>query len=196
MTRPTRSSACSPGFPATPTIIPTTMKSTPPPAPSLLTDYYPPTPFTKSAVALIFPQWGEGGNAWTAPTDKVASVSFVKDEMDVLLGLQAQLHPEVLPWNLTDKNVVYSSADERIATVDENGVVTASAWASPPSRRLGTGSPGVCHLRDPRGYAPHHSERHFPGQRQCGYAQVLYLEHGDGRQLCGGRYPEESAHGP
>lgn len=44
--------------------------------------------------------------------------------MDVLLGLQAQLHPEVLPWNLTDKNVVYSSADERIATVDENGVVT------------------------------------------------------------------------
>ena len=91
---------------------------------SLLTDYYPPTPFTKSAVALMFPQWGEGGNAWTAPTDKVASVSFLKDEVDVLLGLQAQLQPEVLPWNLTDKRVVYSSADERIATVDENGVVT------------------------------------------------------------------------
>lgn len=111
---------------------------------SLLTDYYPPTPFTKSAVALMFPQWGEGGNAWTAPTDKVASVSFLKGEMDVLLGLQAQLHPEVLPWNLTDKAVVYSSADERIATVDENGVVTGVG--------LGTTTIRAASVLDPQVY--------------------------------------------
>ena len=45
--------------------------------------------------------------------------------MEVLIGLTAaQLHPEVLPWNLTDKNVIYSSADETIATVDDRGIVT------------------------------------------------------------------------
>ena len=96
----------------------------PAPGNSLLTDYYPPTPFTKSAVALIFPQWGEGGSAWTEPTDQVASVGFSRNEMEVLIGLTAQLHPEVLPWNLTDKNVIYSSADETIATVDGRGIVT------------------------------------------------------------------------
>ncbi len=29
------------------------------------------------------------------------------------------------PWNLTDRSIVWSSSDEKIATVDANGVVTA-----------------------------------------------------------------------
>lgn len=110
---------------------------------SLLTDYYPPTPFTKSAVGLMFPQWGEGGNTWTEPTDQVAKVSFQKDEVEVLLGLQAQLHPEVLPWNLVDKGVVYSSADESIATVDGNGTVTGVGLGTTTIRAASVLNPQV-----------------------------------------------------
>lgn len=97
---------------------------------SLLTDYYPPTPFTKGAVALIFPQWGADGSAWTEPTDQASSVAFQKDEVEVLLDLTTQVRVDVLPWNLTDKSVVFTSADENIATVDENGVVTGVSIGS------------------------------------------------------------------
>ena len=93
-------------------------------ATSLIDGYYPPMPFTKAAVGLIFPQWGEAYGDWVAPTDKVSEVALAKEHVDVLLNLTAQLTTTVLPWNLNNKNVVYTSADESIATVNANGVVT------------------------------------------------------------------------
>ena len=91
---------------------------------SLITDYYPPMPFTKSAAGLIFPQWGEAWGDWVAPTDVPVSVSFAKDEVEVLLDLTTQLSATAMPWNLSDQSVIFTSADESIATVNSKGVVT------------------------------------------------------------------------
>ncbi len=91
---------------------------------SLIADYYPPMPFTKAASALIFPQWGEQWGAWVTPTEEPVSVSFAKEENEVLLGLTTQLSAAVMPWNLSNKTLVFTSADESIATVDSKGVVT------------------------------------------------------------------------
>ena len=93
---------------------------------SLIEDYYPPMPFTKSAAGLIFPQWGEQWGDWVAPTDVPVSVSFAKEEVEVLLGLTVQLSASAMPWNLSDKALVYTSADETVATVDSKGVVTGT----------------------------------------------------------------------
>jgi len=97
---------------------------------SLITDYYPPMPFTKAAAALIFPQWGEQWSEWTAPTDIPVSVVFAKEEADVLLGLTTQLSAAVMPWNLSSKDLIFTSADETIATVDEKGLVTGTGLGS------------------------------------------------------------------
>ena len=91
---------------------------------SLIEGYYAPMPFTKAATGLIFPRWGEEWGEWVAPTDQPAQVSFAKDEVEVLLDLTAQVSATVLPWNLTNKGLVFTSADESIATVDVDGVVT------------------------------------------------------------------------
>ena len=91
---------------------------------SLIDDYYPPMPFTKAGAALIFPQWGEEWAAWAAPTDEPAMVRFAKEEVEVLHGLTAKVSASALPWNLSDKTLVFTSADESIATVDSKGVVT------------------------------------------------------------------------
>lgn len=38
---------------------------------------------------------------------------------------QASVDAEISPYNATDYTVIYSSADESVATVDENGIITA-----------------------------------------------------------------------
>ena len=91
---------------------------------SLITDYYPPMPFTKAASGLIFPQWGEHWGDWAAAAEQPTSVSFAKEEVEVLLGLTAQVSATAMPWNLSNKDVIFTSADESIATVSNKGVVT------------------------------------------------------------------------
>ena len=54
-----------------------------------------------------------------------ASVSFDKKQYDVVLGGTLQLAPVVGPEDTTDKSVTFKSSAPKIATVDENGVVTA-----------------------------------------------------------------------
>ncbi|EOH99527.1 M6 family metalloprotease domain-containing protein [Enterococcus haemoperoxidus ATCC BAA-382] len=67
------------------------------------------------------------------------SVSFVDDPISVtgvtidlknkelLVGETKQLNAEVTPANATNKKVMWSSSNEAIATVDQNGIVTAKA---------------------------------------------------------------------
>ncbi len=112
-------------------------------ATSLIDGYYPPMPFTKAAVGLIFPQWGEEHGAWVAPTDQVSEVALAKDHVDVLLNLTAQLTTTVLPWNLNNKNVVYTSADESIATVNASGVVTGVGLGTTTIRATSVVNPAV-----------------------------------------------------
>ena len=81
-------------------------------------------PVIQQGSSLIFPQWGKEWGSWTDPTDVPAEIAFDKDEIEVLHGLTAQLSASALPWNLSDKKLVFTSADESVATVNSKGVVT------------------------------------------------------------------------
>lgn len=52
------------------------------------------------------------------------SVNFDQKAFSVVIGQTVQLSQTVLPENTTDQSVTYRVKDKRIATVDENGVVT------------------------------------------------------------------------
>ena len=68
----------------------------------------------------------EPENDLFAPTNQVTSVSMT-DATSVLVGTSAQLSARVMPWNVSDSSVVWSTSDPSIATVDRNGVVTGVA---------------------------------------------------------------------
>ena len=57
--------------------------------------------------------------------NKVESVTVTPASAELFVGGQVQLQAELLPVTLSDKSVTWSSANEEIATVDENGLVTA-----------------------------------------------------------------------
>lgn len=62
------------------------------------------------------------------PTPTVAPISGVilsKEQAFLFAGQTQQLNVTVMPINAADKSVTWSSSDESIATVDENGLVTA-----------------------------------------------------------------------
>lgn len=56
---------------------------------------------------------------------KAESISLEVDAEEVYMGEQVQMHFTLLPEDATYKTVKWSSSDENIATVDDNGVVTA-----------------------------------------------------------------------
>ena len=57
--------------------------------------------------------------------ENASSVTVYPDDLVLLEGETAQLKATVEPLVLPDKSVTWSSSDESIATVDENGLVTA-----------------------------------------------------------------------
>ncbi len=59
------------------------------------------------------------------PEKPVTSVTINADTKSVKFGETLQLSATVAPSNATDKTVTWKSEDETIATVDENGLVTA-----------------------------------------------------------------------
>lgn len=56
---------------------------------------------------------------------KAESITLDKTSMDLLDGSSDKLTATVLPEDATNKKVIWSSSDESIAKVDENGTVTA-----------------------------------------------------------------------
>ena len=76
--------------------------------------------------ALIIPEkTTASGSDWNAPTDKVSGMQVAPAEITLLRGSSQALTAIVQPWTVTDRSVTWASADETIATVDVNGVVTA-----------------------------------------------------------------------
>ncbi len=71
--------------------------------------------------ALLFSTDEEPTN-WAAPTDDVTAVSMPETATVFWHGTK-QLKAQVLPWMVTDATVTWKSADESIATVDQNGNV-------------------------------------------------------------------------
>ena len=65
----------------------------------------------------------EPENDLFAPTDAVAAV-MVEESADILAGTSVQLTARVLPWNISDDSVIWTTSDPSVATVDEFGMVT------------------------------------------------------------------------
>ncbi|MBR5293723.1 MAG: S8 family serine peptidase, partial [Oscillospiraceae bacterium] len=76
--------------------------------------------------ALIIPSKTEG-ESWTAPTDVITGIKMSAETASVLKGSTVALNAAVLPWTVIDRTVTWTSSDEAVATVDENGVVTGIA---------------------------------------------------------------------
>ena len=73
---------------------------------------------------LIIPVRTGGEHGWADPTVEILAVKLNKSEIDVIRGTCAQLNANVQPWTATDRTVTWTSADESIATVTKNGLVT------------------------------------------------------------------------
>ena len=58
-----------------------------------------------------------------APTDRVTGVRLPETAQTVAGG-KTQLRAQVLPWNVTDGGVTWSSSNTGVAAVDEHGIVT------------------------------------------------------------------------
>lgn len=57
----------------------------------------------------------------------VTGITIVTDKTEIKIGETAQLRAEIDPLNATNKNVIWSSSDDKIASVNETGLVTAKA---------------------------------------------------------------------
>ena len=53
------------------------------------------------------------------------SITFDQDEVELTVGESEKLEITISPDNATDKTVAWSSSDESVVTVDENGKITA-----------------------------------------------------------------------
>ena len=58
-----------------------------------------------------------------APTDRVTAVRL-PEAAQTIAGSTVQLSAQVLPWNISDDSVIWSSGNTNVATVDETGLVT------------------------------------------------------------------------
>ena len=68
------------------------------------------------------------GEKYEAPVVEVATVTLNKVEAELTeAGATVQLTATVAPENATDKAITWTSSDEKVATVDANGLVTAVA---------------------------------------------------------------------
>ncbi|MBQ3900770.1 MAG: S8 family serine peptidase, partial [Clostridia bacterium] len=66
-----------------------------------------------------------GGASLIVPTDTAADVHVVPYSIELLRGMTAKVTAVVSPWTLTDKSVTWSSNDESVVTVTQDGIITA-----------------------------------------------------------------------
>jgi len=76
---------------------------------------------------LMIPDETGRSNSWAEPTEDVIGVQLNKNSVELIKGTTTQLTANVQPWTAVDRTVTWFSANESIATVDQNGVVTAVA---------------------------------------------------------------------
>ena len=81
------------------------------------------TDLSHQLVALILPQEGKSGD-WADPTDEIISFEMSVDSLELMRGYSARLMVNMLPWNVSDRSLTWSSADPSIADVNQYGLVT------------------------------------------------------------------------
>lgn len=75
--------------------------------------------------SLVIPVKTSGGGSWTEPTDVVTGVQISQSEITLLKGATTNLSASVQPWTASNRSVTWESDNEAVATVTENGLVTA-----------------------------------------------------------------------
>lgn len=81
--------------------------------------------FYGEVTSLIFPDWSDEANAWFDPSGEVTSVTLNKSAVEIFTNKTFQLVAEVAPWYAENCDVVFASSNTDVATVDENGLITA-----------------------------------------------------------------------
>ena len=81
-----------------------------------------------------------------AKTVNAESVTLSKDKLELTVGETATLTATVLPENTTDKTIDWRSADTSIATVDQNGTVTAVAPGKVNIRAVCGAKEAICEV--------------------------------------------------
>jgi hypothetical protein len=75
-------------------------------------------------VALIIPQEGMSGT-WDDPTNEMMTFELGAESMTMFRGYSARLEVTILPWNVSNRDVVWSSADPSVVDVNQYGLITA-----------------------------------------------------------------------
>jgi hypothetical protein len=82
----------------------------------------------------------------TVSAIEVSEVQLDVTEKALIVGGTLQLTATVLPENATDKTVAWESSDEAVATVDENGLVTAVGTGEAAITATAGGMFAVCNI--------------------------------------------------
>lgn len=80
--------------------------------------------------AIVFSKTSDGHIAncdITVSSESVKSVQLNKEELTLIIGRTEQLIASIFPENADNKTIIWSSDNDNIATVDQNGKVTAKA---------------------------------------------------------------------
>lgn len=83
------------------------------------------TDVSSSSVITNTAHSGNGSANSTEKSVKVSSIKLSADKNSLVEGESLQVKAEVLPENATDKSLSFASSDQKIATVDQNGLVKA-----------------------------------------------------------------------
>lgn len=102
-------------------------------------------PASSLAAYFTAPYWS---NFWNIIGDAVAplGLSINKNSEELQLGEQIKLSATVSPTNASNKIVMWKSSDESIATVDDNGLVTAIGSGECDIIASCFGIPAICHI--------------------------------------------------
>ncbi len=99
--------------------------------------------FYGEVTSLIFPDWSDEANAWFDPNGKVSGITLNKTKAEVFVGKSFQLTASVSPWNVQDRGVVFSSSDDAVATVTDDGLVTGVGPGSAVITAASTSNPDI-----------------------------------------------------
>ncbi|MBR4529697.1 MAG: InlB B-repeat-containing protein [Lachnospiraceae bacterium] len=119
---------------------------------------------------------------------RVSSVTINKATASVDVGTTLQLTASVSPYNVSNNSVTWSSSDESIATVDENGLVYAVAKGSCEIRATaadGSGAYGICTITVPNNLYQVQSIADFqsPHPYQKGTADIWIYQEDDAEYI-------------
>ncbi len=92
-------------------------------------DYYPDDYIADCASRLYVNATGlyivPSSNQQDVTTDTATSIEMRESSLNILKGVTTALTVDVYPWSLSDKTVTWTTSDESIVTVDENGSIEA-----------------------------------------------------------------------